>query len=329
MADSFETLKEFLVKKMRMSHIYQPLMIKVLVERGGIATARQIAEVFLAHDESQIEYYEHITKIWPTKTLTHHGLIKRDGEKYHLTIDIRRLSDAQRTKLIYICDEKIRAYEEKRGQKIWEHRIAGLGEVSGSERYDVLKRAGFRCELCGVPADERALDVDHILPRKYGGTDDPENLQALCWKCNANKGDRDDTDFRAVRENYAIRDSGCPFCTIPRERIVMENSLAYVVRDMFPVTPNHSLIVPKRHVIDFFDVTGAESNALWTLASEVRRDIVSRDAAVSAFNVGVNVGQDAGQTVFHAHVHLIPRRKGDVENPRGGVRSILPGKADY
>jgi allantoinase len=126
------------------------------------------------------------------------------------------------------------------------------------------------------------------------------------------------TDFRAVRESYLRREPGCAFCDIPADRILSQNSLAYVVRDMFPVTPLHSLI-PKRHVPEFFMLTGAEANAIMALIKQTRDDVVSRDRDVSGFNIGVNNGRDAGQTVFHLHVHLIPRRTGDTGNPRGGA----------
>jgi diadenosine tetraphosphate (Ap4A) HIT family hydrolase/5-methylcytosine-specific restriction endonuclease McrA len=314
---------------MQMSHIYQPVMLKTLLEHHGTASIRQIAQAFLARDESQIEYYEEITKVWPTRTLFKHGLVRRDGRTYHLTVNSSILTDDQTEELIKLCDQAISAYEEKRGEQIWAHRNIALGEISGSTRYDVLKRAGFRCDLCGVPADERALEVDHILPRKHAGTDDPENLQALCWKCNSNKRATDSTDFRQVRESYLRREKGCVFCEIETERVILENSLAYTVRDLFPATPLHSLIIPKRHVADFFELTGAENNAVIDLVKQAKSNIVSSDKSVSGFNIGVNNGPDAGQTVFHVHLHLIPRRQGDVERPLGGVRGIIPGKGSY
>ena len=248
---------------------------------------------------------------------------------YQLTVDAHLLTGAQRETLIKLCDQAISDYEEERGRRIWEHRNVALGEIPGSIRYEVLKRAGFRCDLCGVPADERALEVDHIVPRKHGGTDGLENLQGLCWRCNAEKRASDSTDFHRVRESYSYREHGCAFCDMKGERVVSENSLAYVVRDLFPATPLHSLIIPKRHVADFFELTGAEDNAVMALLRQTKFDIVSKDKDVEGFNMGINNGQVAGQTVFHVHIHLIPRRRGDVEDPRGGLRSIIPGKAAY
>jgi len=114
---------------------------------------------------------------------------------------------------------------------------------------------------------------------------------------------------------------------MPEERIIFENSLAYAVRDLVPATPLHSLVIPKRHVTDVFELTGAEHTAVMELLKTAKSDIMVTDTMVTAFNLAVNNGRDAGQTVFHVHVHLIPRRKGDVKDPRGGVRGMFPGKA--
>ena len=121
----------------------------------------------------------------------------------------------------------------------------------------------------------------------------------------------------------------CVFCTMNKEQIVGSNSLAYAVRDTSPVTPLHTLILPNRHVADYFDLDADEKRAIDDLLEESRMGILARDPTVAGFNIGVNVGVVAGQTIFHCHVHLIPRRPGDVANPRGGVRAVIPGKADY
>jgi ATP adenylyltransferase len=223
----------------------------------------------------------------------------------------------------------VRAYMEKRGAAVYDHRRAALGYLSGSLRYEILRRAGFRCELCGVSAGERAIEVDHIFPRKHGGTDDLTNLQALCFKCNANKGARDDTDFRAIRDGINARQSGCLFCELHPDRVIASNALAIAVRDNYPVTKLHTLVVPKRHAQTFFDLFEPERRAINQLLDEVRVEIVKNDVAVGGFNIGMNNGDAAGQTIGHAHVHLIPRRQGDVQDPRGGVRGVIPGKAAY
>ena len=121
----------------------------------------------------------------------------------------------------------------------------------------------------------------------------------------------------------------CVFCASAPEHSVAANKLAYAVRDTTPVTPLHSLILPRRHVASYFDLAPEEDRAIRELIAEVWQGITARDPDVEGCNVGVNVGEAAGQTIFHCHVHLIPRRRGDAPNPRGGVRAVIPGKADY
>ena len=121
----------------------------------------------------------------------------------------------------------------------------------------------------------------------------------------------------------------CLFCEMTEDRIIDRNDLAYAIRDGFPVTPLHTLIIPKRHAVDYFDLTKEELLACDELLNKIKQDIQAEDASVDGFNIGMNAGLSAGQTVFHCHTHLIPRRTGDVENPRGGVRHTIPGKGFY
>ncbi|MDL9997241.1 HIT family protein [Variovorax sp. J22P240] len=130
--------------------------------------------------------------------------------------------------------------------------------------------------------------------------------------------------FQATQNHTA-----CLFCSIPSERVIAENSLAYAIRDGFPVSPLHTLVIPKRHVVDFFGLTPAELNACTELLHALKAGIEKEDPTVAGFNIGMNAGEAAGQTVFHCHIHLIPRRAGDVEDPRGGVRHLMPGKGHY
>ena len=120
----------------------------------------------------------------------------------------------------------------------------------------------------------------------------------------------------------------CPFCTLPHGRIVGQNEHAIWIRDAFPISAGHSLIIPRRHAASFFETTEPERTALLTLldAAKVAADLECRP---DGFNIGINDGPAAGQTVLHLHVHLIPRFKGDLSDPRGGVRWVIPEKADY
>ncbi|GAB4040360.1 MAG: HIT family protein [Rubrivivax sp.] len=120
----------------------------------------------------------------------------------------------------------------------------------------------------------------------------------------------------------------CPFCALPSERIVDRNDLALAILDAYPITPGHTLIVPTRHVGSFFELDAAEQAAMLDLLRRARARIAD-ERAPDAFNVGLNDGPAAGQTVPHVHLHLIPRRWGDVADPRGGVRWVVPDKARY
>ncbi len=124
------------------------------------------------------------------------------------------------------------------------------------------------------------------------------------------------------------KEEDCPFCEIQSD-IIAKNSLAIAFSDKYPIVIDHTLIVPLRHTPSFFDLDSHERNACLTLLDEMRQIILKKDIKVTGFNIGFNDGIDAGQTVFHCHIHIIPRRKGDVENPRGGIRNIIPGKSSY
>lgn len=327
-SEAADRLKNFIQKQMRMSDIYQPVMLKTLLGKAGRATIREVASAFLACDEGQIEYYEHITEQMPGEDLKNHGILERRGRYYALAAEFADLSEAERRDLIALCDAAVEACKVKREKAIRQPRTSGRGAISGHLRYAVLKRAAFRCELCGVSADERALKVERILDGTPGDSDEPVNLQALCWKCAAGKGAGDGTDLGEIRESYNARPEGCRFCRVVAVQ-VGSNALAYAIRDGNPVTHLHTLIIPRRHVESCFDLHGGERNAIFALLDEMKSDIQHQDGTVEGFNIGVNDGKVAGQSVPHVHVHLIPRRRGDVENPGGGVRGVIPRKANY
>jgi diadenosine tetraphosphate (Ap4A) HIT family hydrolase len=120
----------------------------------------------------------------------------------------------------------------------------------------------------------------------------------------------------------------CPFCHLEKSRITLENDCAAAFPDAYPVAEGHTLVAPKRHVAGLFDLPDEEQAALWRLVALVRGKLAS-ELRPDGFNVGLNDGTAAGQTVPHAHVHVIPRRHGDVADPRGGVRWVVPDKAAY
>ena len=121
----------------------------------------------------------------------------------------------------------------------------------------------------------------------------------------------------------------CLFCNSKISGIAHENELAYASYDTYPVSNLHCLIIPKRHLSDYFDLTNEELVACNDLIKVIKKDILEKDNTVRGFNIGTNAGKFSGQSIMHCHIHLIPRREGDVENPQGGVRSVIPKKQHY
>ena len=125
-----------------------------------------------------------------------------------------------------------------------------------------------------------------------------------------------------------MSEKDCPFCNLTPDRIIDESDYTITIRDGFPVSEGHTLIIPKRHVQSFFDLQAIEKAAILQALDEAK-EALDREFNPDGFNIGINDGEAAGQTVMHLHVHLMPRYKGDTEDPRGGVRHVFPGKAKY
>ena len=121
----------------------------------------------------------------------------------------------------------------------------------------------------------------------------------------------------------------CLFCNTYKKEAIFENDLSFATYDSYPVSKFHSLIVPKRHIKNYFDLTNEELIACHDLIKKMKNRINSKDNSVTGFNIGNNSGKSAGQSILHCHIHLIPRREGDVENPQGGVRGVIPSKQHY
>ena len=322
---NFEELRDYLENRMKMQHIYQPTMIRTLLESKNVASVEAIARAFLQDDTSQIDYYIEIAKNMPGKVLRKNKVVEYKDDKFMLISP--DFTDKQRQTLMQICNHKILEYEKKFGGKIWIHRARSSRIITGSNRYNVLKNAKSRCELCGIHKDKKALDVDHIVPINKGGPNVIENMQALCYTCNSQKRDTDSTDFRLWHGMYEKKEKNCIFCK--PDKFEFENLLAFALKDKYPVTSLHYLVMPKRHISSFFELGSSEHKACLNLLEDVKRKILEKDKTVTGFNIGINIGKDAGQTIFHCHIHLIPRRIGDVSNPEGGVRNIISEKGKW
>ena len=123
--------------------------------------------------------------------------------------------------------------------------------------------------------------------------------------------------------------SACPFCNLESQReLILESLTAYSIYDNFPVSDGHALVIPKRHCTDYFELTNEEQSECWSMVNTVKQ-ILMQKYNPDGFNVGINVNKEAGQTIPHVHIHLIPRYKGDVKDPSGGVRGVIPEKRNY
>lgn len=125
-----------------------------------------------------------------------------------------------------------------------------------------------------------------------------------------------------------MKDTSCIFCNIQKDRIIAEDGLCFAILDGFPVSEGHTLIIPKRHVPNYFDLTYAEIMAMQSMMKDIKSRL-DKEYSPDGYNVGINVNEAAGQTVFHVHMHLIPRYNGDVKDPRGGVRGVIPERRGY
>jgi diadenosine tetraphosphate (Ap4A) HIT family hydrolase len=122
----------------------------------------------------------------------------------------------------------------------------------------------------------------------------------------------------------------CIFCKKINCKVLEERKYFFIIRDTaYPVTEHHTLIISNRHISNFFELDDDENKELSQILKKQKKDLQNLDKTITGFNVGVNIGKDAGQSIMHCHIHLIPRRKGDVEDPRGGVRGVIPEKQKY
>jgi len=204
-------LLEFLRNTMSMTDVYQPVVVKELLLHGGQRTKTELAAALAAHDIAVQEYYERIVMRWPKITLTKHEIIDYERKTSVFRLLPYPEEPELRNEAILVCEEKIEDWFEKKKSR------ERAPEAGASVRYEVLKEDGGKCQLCGIAAEVRPIDIDHIVPRskadKHGKVrlndqlievNDRENLQALCFACNRAKRTSDDTDFR--RRGKLVRD---------------------------------------------------------------------------------------------------------------------------
>jgi hypothetical protein len=219
------------------------------------------------------------------KVLTGNGITRYERGTYDL-VGGEELSDAERDQLLQLCRQRLDAFRMQRGEEVGclltqKPAASGTGAAT-APRSEARSKSGCSpvpaaAANAAAPAvawqtlHQRALEVDHIVPRNQGGSDDLSNLQALCFRCNAGKRDTDSTDFRGLQSSYAHRQDSCVFCALEASgRVLLENELALCIADGYPVTPGHSLVIPRRHVADGLALHQPEWNAVVELVHSIQ-----------------------------------------------------------
>ena len=197
---TFDDLLKFVEEDLRMSHVYQPLLISFLVQSGGAATVRQLAQEFALADEASVLHYEKRIKEMPIPVLAKRGVVSK---KLNLVeLQVNDLTYAQSSRIRAACEKRIADFLESRGVDVWSG-LLEMDPVPSTVRFDVLKR-DRKCVLCGAAPEidsEVRLHVDHIVPRSKGGSNEMSNLQVLCSECNLGKSNRDNTAFGELTED--------------------------------------------------------------------------------------------------------------------------------
>jgi ATP adenylyltransferase len=188
-----DELLEFITTRMRMSHVYQPLLIRSLLDAGGQASLRQVAADFVSEDEAQLRYYEERIKAMPLKVLKNHGVCSYTNGIVSLEVD--KLTFEQRAALRAACEQRMATFLQQRGVGAWNQGALNIEPVGESLRFEILKRDRV-CQLCGAGPKDAVLEVDHIVPRSKGGSNESINLQVLCGRCVRGKSNRDTRDCR-------------------------------------------------------------------------------------------------------------------------------------
>jgi predicted house-cleaning noncanonical NTP pyrophosphatase (MazG superfamily) len=254
-------LLDFIKNKMRMSELYQPVIIKELLINKGVSSKQNLAAKLASYDRSIIEYYAKVLMRWPKKTLTKHGIVKYNKTKKSFELTTQKLSANELNEAILVCDQAINACLER-------HEQNKLNDsIKSSVRYDILKKANGKCELCGISKELSPIDIDHIIPqstankngkvRKNGKlipVHSTENLQALCFRCNRAKRNTDDTDFRKtkklVRDN--IPDRIRALGRTPKIKILRGRSLVKALEEK--LVEEHAEYIADKSIDELIDI---------------------------------------------------------------------------
>ena len=295
----YEEMADFIKNRMRMTSIYQPVMIATLLRAGNTASLDDVAWGFVNADPTLLEYYRKVTRRWPHITLKKHGIISYRKGVY--TLMLEGATTRQKERLVELCGLRLREFVD-RDPRVKYARQLDDGPIPGSLAYDVIAESRGVCVGCGAKSSEARLHVDHIVPRSHGGKTEPGNLQALCEQCNTRKRDRDETNFVKWHKRLQYRRPKCPLCS-PADTI-MENGLACSVRSQNSGTAEW-LVLPKRHVGTLVDMIPAERSLCFDLMYKMMEKMY-HDAGPAGVDVRLEPASDA-HTADHYSIKVTLR----------------------
>ncbi len=287
---------------MQMTSVYQPIVIRALVESGGEATDLDIARAFMGEDKRQLEYYAGIARRWPRHTLERHGVVEyrkgAKGKRGVFALNLEGATEGQRRRIVEMCNLRLEEYIDKKSAS-----VPLLGEmrrqpdVPGAARDAALERSGGMCARCGTPLHKAATRIDHIIPPWIGGAeDDPSNLQALCAVCAMAKKDKNALEFLLVHNRLSFR-KGCYLCG-RRENADLGNELAVAVPAMRPAAEHHWIVAPKSHVSRFDEMLPAERHFCMDLIEPAKERMRGAGCGGCEFSVSMRDGAAGGRGHF-------------------------------
>ena len=299
----YEAMVEFLRHTMKMTAVYQPILIRTLVESGGEATDRDVARAFLGEDKRQLDYYVRIAKRWPRQVLEDHGVVTyRKGAKGRpgvFALCLEGATEEQRRRIAEICNLRLEEYIDRATDGM--RRPGWIGVPPDASPADVdaaLERSGGMCAECSTPLRREATRIDHIIPPGMGGAaaGDPSNLRALCAVCAVARMGRNALEFLLVRDRLKSR-KGCYLCG-KRESADLGNELAVAVPAARPAAECHWIVAPKSHVARFEDMLPAERHFCMDLIEPAKARMRGSGCGGREFSVSMRDAASGGRGHF-------------------------------
>lgn len=304
----YDEMADFVRHTMKMTSVYQPIVIRTLIESGGEATDEDVARAFLGEDKRQLEYYVRIAKRWPRNVLEGHGVVGyrkgARGESGTFTLRLEGATDAQRRRIAELCNLRLEEYIDKEtaGMPLF----GGTGQrpaASDAARDAALARSGGMCAACSTPLHKTSTRFDYIVPPGIGGgADDPSNLQALCAVCSVSRKDRNALEFLLVRNRLMFR-KGCYLCGV-RESADLGNELAVAVPASRATYGDHWIVAPKSHVPRFEDMLPAERHFCMDLIEPAK--VRMRQAGYMGRGFSVSMRDAAAGGRGHFGIDVVP-----------------------